>query len=575
MFECNQAPDRVRVGSLQARTWSPAQSPAPVLLLLLIEVSAAGIQLAFIWSTSTFLIRVTDALFSDSLLALTHIMPLRSPPETQAEGHNRPRSSSTHSASTQNGSTNAARKRPLSLVVATGRAPLVERSPNTTPVPTTPTNATINKRVPSLIPSLPAIRRVSAPIMPNVERPPLPPQTRAAAARESFPSRPSAPTPESTATSVVSSIRSMKKRTDQEDDTSLAAPQLQPTEPLTMSTITAFHDPPTLARRGPSGTPRRTISMAVRSPGQSSEHDSSVSGPLRRPGVHTRQTLQRPLSYQVPAKTPPRLTSTTRGALALSPQSHADSSRSDTTDSSMINAMHFMSDPNMPQSNAPSVWEGDGGDASTSFEMETEVAELNDMVDEDVGVMINGPIIVLIAYCHCYFLWTGGHCPARRTSRPYKDHHCIQASPRASPVEFCISASRIASRAQAPQGHVGFGTGTATQERAGEGSRPPSARLSNGVCAAHVYDTPLTALRANSSRSRWTLPALCGAMAEAYSMKPRSDEPFGLSSCRIVCDCEWIILEFCRILTYSDSIGMILDGANNDMPGRPPLLTLL
>ncbi len=62
-----------------------------------------------------------------------------------------------------------------------------------------------------------------------------------------------------------------------------------------------------------------------------------------------------------------------------------------------------MSDPNMPQSNAPSVWEGDGGDASTSFEMETEVAELNDMVDEDVGVMINGPTIVLIAYCHFIF----------------------------------------------------------------------------------------------------------------------------------------------------------------------------
>ena len=374
-------------------------------------------------------------------------MPLRSPPETQAEGHNRPRSSSTHSASTKNGSTNAARKRPLSLVVTASRAPLAERSPNATPVPTTPTNATINKRVPSLLPTLPAIRRVSAPIMPNVERPPPPPQTRAAAARESFPSRPSAPTPESTASSAVSSIRSMKKRTDQEDDTSLDPPQQQPTEPLTMSTITAFHNPPTLARRGPSGTPRRTISMAVRSPGQSSEHDSSVSGPLRPPGSNPRQTLQRPLSYQVPAKTPPRLTSTTRGALALSPQSRADSSRSDTTDNSMISALHFMSDPNMPQSNAPSVWEGDGGDASTTFDMETEVAELNDMVDEDVCIIINDPTIVLIAYCVCFFSWSGCHCPARRTSRPYKDYHCIQASPRASPVEFCVPASRIASRA--------------------------------------------------------------------------------------------------------------------------------
>jgi hypothetical protein len=480
-------------------------------------------------------------------------MPLRSPPETQAEGHNRPRSSSTHSRSTKNGSTNAARKRPLSLVVAAGRVPLAERSPNATPVPTTPTNATVNKRVPSLLPTLPAIRRVSAPVIPDVERLPPPPQTRAAAAaaRESFPSRPSAPTPESTAPSVVSSIRSMKKRTDQ-DDTSLAAPPppQQPTEPLTMSTITVFHNPPpTTARRGLSGTPRRTISMTVRSPGQSSEHDSSVSGPLRRPGLHPRQTLQRPSSYQVPAKTPPRLASTTRGALALSPRSHADSSRSDTTDGSMISALHFMSDPNMPQSNAPSVWEGDGGDASTTFEMETEVAELTDMVDEDVGIMIVVPNAALIPYCHHYFLWPGCHCPARRTSRPYKDPHCIQTSPRASPVEFCISASRIASRAQAPQGHVGFGTGTATQERAGEGSRPPSARLSNGVCAAHVYDTRLTALRANSTRSRWTLRALCGATAEAYSMTPRSDEPFGLSSCRTACDCEWIILEFCQILT--------------------------
>ena len=330
-------------------------------------------------------------------------MPLRSPPETQAEGHNRPRSSSTYSSSTKNGSTNAARKRPLSLVVAASRVPLAERSPNATPVPTTPTNATINKRVPTLIPSLPAIRRVSAPVIANVQRPPPPPQTRAAAARESFPSRPSAPTPESTASSVVSSIRSVKKRTDQ-DDTSLAAPQQQPTEPLTMSTITAFHDPPTTARRGLPSTPRRQISMVVRSPGQNSEHDSSVSGPLRRPGLHPRQTLQRPLSYQVPAKTPPRLTSTTRGALAVSPHSHADSSRSDTTDGSMISALHFMSDPNMPQSNAPSVWEGDGGDASTTFEMETEVAELNDMVDEDVGIMIDGPTTVLIAYYHYFFM---------------------------------------------------------------------------------------------------------------------------------------------------------------------------
>lgn len=58
----------------------------------------------------------------------------------------------------------------------------------------------------------------------------------------------------------------------------------------------------------------------------------------------------------------------------------------------------------MPQSNAPSVWEGDGGDASTTFEMETEVAELNDMVDEDVGIMIDGPTTVLIAYYHYFFM---------------------------------------------------------------------------------------------------------------------------------------------------------------------------
>jgi len=323
-------------------------------------------------------------------------MPLRSPPETQAKGHNRPRSSSAVSDSTKNGSSNAARKRPLSLLVTAGRAPLAERSPNATPVPTTPTNATINKRVPSLLPSLTSIRRVSAPVTSNVEKQPSPPQTRAAAARESFPSRPSAPIPESAASSVASSIRSMKKRTEQ-DDASLAAPRQQPTEPLAMSFTTAFHNPPTTARRGQSGTPRRTISTVVRSPVRSSEHESSVSGPPRRPGLQPRQTLPRPSNYQVPAKTPPRLASTTRGALALSPSSHADSSRSDTTNSSVISAMHFMSDPNMPQSNAPSVWEGDE-DASTTFEMETEVAELNDMVDEDVGVMLDSPTTVLIAY---------------------------------------------------------------------------------------------------------------------------------------------------------------------------------
>ena len=328
-------------------------------------------------------------------------MPLRWPPETQAEGHNRPRSSSAVSGSTKNGSTSASRKRPLSLVVAAGRAPLAERSPNATPVPTTPTNATITKRAPSLLPSLSSIRRVSAPVTSNVEMPPAPPQTRAAAARESFPSRPSAPVPESAASSVISSIRSMKKQQTDQDDASLAAPPQQSTEPLAMSAITAFHDPPTTARRGPAGTPRRTISMA-RSPGRSSEHDSSVSGPPRRPGLHPRQTLQRPLSYQVPAKTPPRLTSTTRAALAASPHSNAHSSRSNTTDGSVINAVHFMSDPNMPQSNCPSVWEGDG-DASTTFEMETEVAELNDLVDEDVGIIVDNPTAMLITYYHSCF----------------------------------------------------------------------------------------------------------------------------------------------------------------------------
>jgi hypothetical protein len=333
-------------------------------------------------SDRRFLLRLKD-------FALAHIMPLRSPPDTQTEGHNRPRSSSVVSGSHKTGSTNA-RKRPLSLVAAS-RPPLAERSPNATPVPTTPTYATINKRPTSLLPSLPGNRRVSAPIVFNSEKPPLlPPQTRAAAARESFPSRPSAPVPESTASSVVGSIRSMKKQTDQ-DDTSSAAPRrpLPPTEPLAMSTITAFHDPPTATRRGPLGTPRRAISMAVRSPGQRSERESGVSGPSRRPGLHPQQTLQRPFSYQVPAKTPPRLASTTRSPLAPSPRSQADSSRSDTTDGSVISAMHFMADPNMPQSNAPSVWEGDGGDASTTFEMETEIAELNDMIDEDVSILID------------------------------------------------------------------------------------------------------------------------------------------------------------------------------------------
>ena len=142
--------------------------------------------------------------------------------------------------------------------------------------------------------------------------------------------------------------------------------------------------------------------MAVRSPGQSSEHESSVSGPLPRPGLYPRQTLHQPLSYQAPAKTPPRLASTTRSALAPSPHSQANSSRSGTTDGSVTSAIHFMSDPNMPQSNAPSVWEGDG-DASTTFEMETEVAELNDMVDEDVGIMMNSPTTALIAYCYCFY----------------------------------------------------------------------------------------------------------------------------------------------------------------------------
>ena len=98
------------------------------------------------------------------------------------------------------------------------------------------------------------------------------------------------------------------------------------------------------------------------------------------------------------------------------------------------------------------------------------------------------------------------------------------------------------------QGHIGFRMDTARQERAGKRSRLPSAHLSNGVCTTHMYDTLLTALRVNSMRSHWTLPMLCRAMAEAYSMKPRSDRLFGLSNYQVVCDCEWIILKF-----YPDS----------------------
>ena len=63
------------------------------------------------------------------------------------------------------------------------------------------------------------------------------------------------------------------------------------------------------------------------------------------------------------------------------------------------------------------------------------------------------------------------------------------------------------------------------------------------VCP-HVYDTLLTALRANSMRSHWTLPMLCRAMAKAYSMKLRSDRLFSLSNYQVVCNCEWIILKF-------------------------------
>ena len=57
-----------------------------------------------------------------------------------------------------------------------------------------------------------------------------------------------------------------------------------------------------------------------------------------------------------------------------------------------------MSDLNMTQSNCPSVWEGNRA-ASTPFEMETEVAELNDLVDKDVRVTIDSPTMFLIAYC--------------------------------------------------------------------------------------------------------------------------------------------------------------------------------
>jgi hypothetical protein len=277
--------------------------------------------------------------------------------------------------------------------------------------------------------------------------------------------------------------------------------------------------------------------MAVRSSGQSSEHDSSVSGPSRRPGLHPRQTLPRPSNYHPPVKTPPRLASTTRTTLGLSPLSHTNSSRSGTTGSSVTSAVHFMSDPNMPQSNAPSVWEGDG-DASTTFEMETEVAELNDMVDEDVGIMTDSPTTVLIAY-YCYpFFPPGCYRSARRTSCPHEDHHCIQASPRASSVKLCISATRIASRAQASQGHVGFGTGTATQERAGEGSRPPSGRLSNGGCVPHVYGMPLTRSQSQQHEESMDIARALRGDGRGVFNEAEVDELCGPSSSRTACDCE-------------------------------------
>jgi hypothetical protein len=96
----------------------------------------------------------------------------------------------------------------------------------------------------------------------------------------------------------------------------------------------------------------------------------------------------------------------------------------------------------------------------------------------------------------------------------------------------------------------------------------PSAHLSNSVYATHCTQS-------QQHWSWWTLHMLCGVMAEAYSMKLRPDKPYVLFSCWTTCNCEWIILEFCQILTYSHSINLILDGGSNCTPSRLPLLTLL
>ena len=254
--------------------------------------------------------------------------------------------------------------------------------------------------------------------------PSAPERAAASAARDSFHSRPSASFPESAVPSVVSAIRSMKqnRRTDADQE---GASLALATDPLAMSAITATHDPRPAPRRGPAaaGILRRTISMTVRSPARSSEHASACRArrvarvsTLPRPcNAHrATRTLRKPprASHRRPAPhiDDPRLTSTTRAshrrpALHLPlRRARMQSPRAATPPMARSSAQYISSQIQVcPRAIAPPVWEGDG-DASTTFEMGTKVAELNDLVDEDVRVTIDSPTTLLIAYCH-YFIF--------------------------------------------------------------------------------------------------------------------------------------------------------------------------
>jgi len=201
-----------------------------------------------------------------------------------------------------------------------------------------PTN---NKRFASLAPP-PVAKRASVPTL----------------NRQSLPARPSAPVniPESHESSVVSSVRSFRRADNSVD----GSPQ-----------VTNGHTRPRGATVTPTNAHLTLEDLTMNGNGSSPSHiDQTMDAPQRSPAL-----LRQPAyTNSVPWSS--------RGSLR---DPNDDSGTVDMNGAGSM--LQLMADPNLPPSATGSVWGGDGNTA-TSFGMETEIMEHED-VDEDLADAID------------------------------------------------------------------------------------------------------------------------------------------------------------------------------------------